>query len=318
MHYIQVPKWVVGRSGISCTWWHQLLPAQIFGGSPQQIEYAAEMGLEHHLGLTCDHCLRLVQIPLSAIHLERSVHSMPTSNPCFRTENTLSVSIKWWKPCAIPAHDYHHCISRNGRRRTGKIRKNGKRFSEYYWTKRTPQKREKYRVRVDVLRIVAIFMMIVSHCCDADLYLQFDTNRANFLTELWPAVPWERCVPLFAMLTGVLLLPVLTDMRKVSTKTYRSILVPLIFGQSGFTAAVLCLFQFYQSRYCQSFCRFGRTYVESRRVENRRIFNFNYDTIALVSLCVSDLYLIMPLVSPWIQKATQSELNFLMLWGVSW
>lgn len=36
---------------------------QIFGGSPQQIEYAAEMGLEHHLGLTCDPVCGLVQVP---------------------------------------------------------------------------------------------------------------------------------------------------------------------------------------------------------------------------------------------------------------
>jgi L-serine deaminase len=36
---------------------------QAFGGSPQQIEYAAEMGLEHHLGLTCDPVCGLVQIP---------------------------------------------------------------------------------------------------------------------------------------------------------------------------------------------------------------------------------------------------------------
>ena len=36
---------------------------QIFGGSPNQIEYAAEMGLEHHLGLTCDPVCGLVQIP---------------------------------------------------------------------------------------------------------------------------------------------------------------------------------------------------------------------------------------------------------------
>jgi len=36
---------------------------QIFGGTPQQIEYAAEMGLEHHLGLTCDPIRGLVQIP---------------------------------------------------------------------------------------------------------------------------------------------------------------------------------------------------------------------------------------------------------------
>ncbi len=37
--------------------------AQLFGGTPDQIEYAAEMGLEHHLGLTCDPVGGLVQIP---------------------------------------------------------------------------------------------------------------------------------------------------------------------------------------------------------------------------------------------------------------
>lgn len=36
---------------------------QIFGGSPRQIEYAAEMGMEHNLGLTCDPMCGLVQIP---------------------------------------------------------------------------------------------------------------------------------------------------------------------------------------------------------------------------------------------------------------
>lgn len=36
---------------------------QLLGGSPQQVEYAAEMGMEHHLGLTCDPVNGLVQIP---------------------------------------------------------------------------------------------------------------------------------------------------------------------------------------------------------------------------------------------------------------
>jgi L-serine dehydratase len=43
--------------------------AQILGGSPKQIEYAAEMGMEHHLGLTCDPVMGLVQIPC----IERNV-----------------------------------------------------------------------------------------------------------------------------------------------------------------------------------------------------------------------------------------------------
>ncbi len=37
--------------------------AQLLGGSVRQIEYAAETGLEHHLGLTCDPIGGYVQIP---------------------------------------------------------------------------------------------------------------------------------------------------------------------------------------------------------------------------------------------------------------
>jgi L-serine dehydratase len=37
--------------------------SQLFGGSPAQIEYACEMVLEHHLGMTCDPVCGLVQIP---------------------------------------------------------------------------------------------------------------------------------------------------------------------------------------------------------------------------------------------------------------
>ncbi|WP_020611322.1 L-serine ammonia-lyase [Sediminispirochaeta bajacaliforniensis] len=37
--------------------------AQLLGGTPSQVEYAAEMGLEHHLGLTCDPVEGLVQVP---------------------------------------------------------------------------------------------------------------------------------------------------------------------------------------------------------------------------------------------------------------
>jgi L-serine dehydratase len=37
--------------------------AQIFGGSPAQVEYAASIGMEHSLGMTCDPIYGLVQIP---------------------------------------------------------------------------------------------------------------------------------------------------------------------------------------------------------------------------------------------------------------
>lgn len=51
-----------GEVGVACAM-AAGAACQLFGGSPQQIEYAAEMGLEHHLGLTCDPICGLVQIP---------------------------------------------------------------------------------------------------------------------------------------------------------------------------------------------------------------------------------------------------------------
>ncbi len=51
-----------GEVGVACAM-AAAAANQLFGGSPQQIEYAAEMGLEHHLGMTCDPVCGLVQIP---------------------------------------------------------------------------------------------------------------------------------------------------------------------------------------------------------------------------------------------------------------
>jgi L-serine dehydratase len=51
-----------GEIGVACAM-AAGAAAQLLGGSPGQIEYAAEMGLEHHLGLTCDPIAGLVQIP---------------------------------------------------------------------------------------------------------------------------------------------------------------------------------------------------------------------------------------------------------------
>ena len=51
-----------GEVGVACAMGAAAV-AQLMGGSPSQIEYAAEMGLEHHLGLTCDPVCGLVQIP---------------------------------------------------------------------------------------------------------------------------------------------------------------------------------------------------------------------------------------------------------------
>ena len=51
---------------------------QLLGGTPVQIEYAAEMALEHHLGLTCDPVKGLVQIPC----IERNVFAANRAIDC--------------------------------------------------------------------------------------------------------------------------------------------------------------------------------------------------------------------------------------------
>lgn len=51
-----------GEVGVACAM-AAAATCQLFGGTPAQIEYAAEMGLEHHLGMTCDPVCGLVQIP---------------------------------------------------------------------------------------------------------------------------------------------------------------------------------------------------------------------------------------------------------------
>jgi L-serine dehydratase len=56
---------------------------QLLGGTVRQIEYAAEMGLEHHLGLTCDPVDGLVQIPC----IERNVFAATRALNCANFAN---------------------------------------------------------------------------------------------------------------------------------------------------------------------------------------------------------------------------------------
>jgi len=57
-----------GEVGTACAM-ASAASTQLYGGTNYQIEYSAEMGLEHHLGLTCDPIAGLVQIPC----IERNV-----------------------------------------------------------------------------------------------------------------------------------------------------------------------------------------------------------------------------------------------------
>ena len=68
-----------GEVGVACAM-AAGAAAQILGGTPRQVEYAAEMGLEHNLGLTCDPVNGMVQIPC----IERNVFAAAQALTCAR------------------------------------------------------------------------------------------------------------------------------------------------------------------------------------------------------------------------------------------
>ena len=62
--------------------------AELFGMGFDQIEYAAEMSIEHHLGLTCDPILGLVQIPC----IERNAVDQMKSRMMTRLRGFMPIS----------------------------------------------------------------------------------------------------------------------------------------------------------------------------------------------------------------------------------
>jgi L-serine dehydratase len=66
--------------------------AQILGGTIRQVEYAAEMGLEHHLGLTCDPVNGLVQIPCIERNAFAATRAMDCANYSLFSDGSHRVS----------------------------------------------------------------------------------------------------------------------------------------------------------------------------------------------------------------------------------
>ena len=80
-----------GEVGVACAMAAAAI-TQLMGGSPSQIEYAAEMGLEHHLGLTCDPVCGLVQIPCIERNAYAAARAMDASIYSLYTDGRHRVS----------------------------------------------------------------------------------------------------------------------------------------------------------------------------------------------------------------------------------
>ncbi len=66
---------------------------EMFGGTPEQVEMAAEIALEHHLGMTCDPVGGLVQIPCIERNVMGAVKALHAATMAMRSEGTHLVSL---------------------------------------------------------------------------------------------------------------------------------------------------------------------------------------------------------------------------------
>ena len=80
-----------GEVGVACAM-AAAAANQLFGGSPAQIEYSAEMGLEHHLGMTCDPVCGLVQIPCIERNAYAAARALDSNIYATFTDGTHRVS----------------------------------------------------------------------------------------------------------------------------------------------------------------------------------------------------------------------------------
>ena len=81
-----------GEVGVACSMAAGALCA-VLGGTPAQAENAAEIGMEHHLGLTCDPVGGLVQIPCIERNAVASVQAINAARMALRGDGTHHVSL---------------------------------------------------------------------------------------------------------------------------------------------------------------------------------------------------------------------------------
>jgi L-serine dehydratase len=81
-----------GEVGVACSMAAGALCA-VLGGTPEQVENAAEIGMEHHLGLTCDPVGGLVQIPCIERNAIASVKAINAARMALHGDGTHHVSL---------------------------------------------------------------------------------------------------------------------------------------------------------------------------------------------------------------------------------
>lgn len=174
---------------------------------------------------------------------------------------------------------------------------------------------------IDLLRTVACLLVVFAHCCDP-FVAQFDADRTSFLTGVFAGSLVRPCVPLFVMMTGVLLLPIGqgVPLGGFYRKRIGRLAAPLVFWSLALPAIAFCYFRFVcpatQNPLIDTAGYTGHALAQRLCTF---VFNFNFDSTPLWYLyMLAGLYLAMPILNSWLVQASRREIETLLaVWGLS-
>ncbi len=173
---------------------------------------------------------------------------------------------------------------------------------------------------VDVLRLVAMLMVIAAHCVD----IYNATPQDDPMNSFWGVFIgslMRPSVPLFAMMTGLLLLPIRESAAEFYKRRIPRVLIPMVLwsavyylipwltGVAGLDKSVITtLFPF----------EFSPSQEAGDAMRNIALipFTFNgYTTHMWYLYMLIGLYLLMPFFSAWVEKRDSTMTNtYLLLW----
>lgn len=172
---------------------------------------------------------------------------------------------------------------------------------------------------IDLLRVIACGLVVFAHCCDP-FVAHFDANREMFLTGVFAGSLARPSVPLFAMMTAVLLLPIKsgTTIDGFYKKRIGRIIAPLVFWSLALPLMAFIYFTVLNPGTANPQLSVG-DYTAATLVQRlcTFIFNFNFDTTPLWYLyMLIGLYIVMPIINSWLTQATRKEIKtILYIWG---
>lgn len=178
-------------------------------------------------------------------------------------------------------------------------------------------------VWVDLLRLTALLMVIAAHCVD----IYNVTPGMDASASRWGAIIgsfMRPSVPLFAMMTGLLLLPVRQPAEAFYRKRIPRVLIPALLWSvlycitpwltgilGGGPQVVSTFFPMEQAP--------SQTFADAMRSVAAIPFTFNgYTTHIWYIYMLIGLYLFMPFMSSWVEKDDRTMTRtFIILWGCS-